>query len=538
MISALLLLLASPGALAAPERKLALLVSNNEGFDGTVALRYVAEDVRKTREVLERQGGLRRLDIYEVDRASPAFLELKIRELGYRIHSLQERGVPVSLFVYYSGHADADQIQLGRRGVAWSQLKAWLEAAGADTNLLVVDACGSGGLFAAKGLERVEGALPELAAGLADDDFAIITSSARDQYARESRELQSSLFTHFYTHGQWGDADADADGLVTLGESFRYASGWVDRWTTANGIGRQDPQLQTRDEGLVVADLAAGTEATVTLAPRTAGEYRVYEAQTGALVLPVEVRAGPATLALGPGRYVVHRQAAWGAARATFSLSAGDSVTLRDDDFELGWEDDIVKGHVSGARLRTPVVDVSVHAVGGVQTWLDRDVREGYFPTGGAAGSELRMTWPVGLYWSADVWGAMGTGLANAAGPDGWEAQTWRTRHTRSAGFGLGAGAMTHGQIFRAGGGLHLEGYTLDRRLSDGAWTARDGDPSTSPLAIVAPGLGAFAGIRDGHAEVELHVRTHYFPYSIEPDGGARHNVGSTTALLSLGWRL
>jgi hypothetical protein len=269
------------------------------------------------------------------------------------------------------------------------------------------------------------------------------------------------------------------------------------------------------------------------------GSYDVFDARTGALVLPVEVGGADVSLALAPGRYLIHRRDAYLAARADVTIGGGESHTLHRDDFELGWDEDVLKGRMIHARNEAALLDISVHAIAGVETWTDPDVGLGHLPTGTVAGTEIRARWPVGLYWSADVWGGGGEGHIYTPDAQGdLSTQSWRTAATRTAGLGVGTGFLTHGPVLRVGAGLHMEAWTLDRRLSDGSWSMSDGDPSTGPLTIPAPGVEGILGIQDGHASVELLLRTHYLPYAIEP--GATHvdNVGSTQALLSLGWRL
>lgn len=534
------LVVGAPALAAEPERHLALLVSNHEGFDGTVPLRYVAEDIHRTERVLERQGGYRSIDVWKVDDASPAFLRTRLLEMASTVHSLHEQGTRVSLYVYYSGHADATQMQLGRQPFAWTDLRAWLTRVGADETIVVVDACNSGGLTGEKGLVHVDAPLPAIGTDLSGDDLAIVTSSSPSQGSREDPALRGSVFTHFFTLGQWGAADADNDGLVTLREAHRWSAGWLDEWTRLQGYAPQDPQLRTNDPDYVIADLASGSAATLSLAPAAPGNYDIYEARTGALVLPVDVSASSLPLPLPPGHYVVQRRAAYGGARADVTLAAAEQRSLHDDDFELAYgNSDVTKGKLAELRRRLSVVDLSVAATAGAGTWLDRDVHEGYFPNAYTGGAQVRMVWPAGLYWSADAWGGGGSGTAQVADTGGdFATQSWRQWSIRTAGVGLGAGFMTHAPVLRVGGGLHFQGYGLDRKLSDGAWSLSDHDAGTAPLVILAPGLATFVGIRDGRGELDLQLRTHLYPYAIEPGSAHLDNLGTTEALLTLGWRL
>ena len=99
------------------------------------------------------------------------------------------------------------------------------------------------------------------------------------------------------------------------------------------------------------------------------------------------------------------------------------------------------------------------------------------------------------------------------------------------------AGFITTAPVLRVGGGLHFQGYGLDRKLSDGAWSLSDDDPGTAPLVILAPGLASFIGIRDGRMELDLQLRTHLYPSAIEPASAHLDPLGTTERLLTLGWR-
>lgn len=537
----LLMLVTSPPALAAEaERHLALLISNHEGFDGTVPLRYVAEDIHRTERVLERQGGYRSIDVWKVDDATPAFLRARLYEMASTVHGLHAQDIRVSLYVYYSGHADPAQMQLGHHAFLWTDLRQALARVGADETIVVVDACNSGGLVGEKGLRHVDAPLPTIALDLTGEDLAIVTSSSPTQGSREDPALRGSVFTHFFTLGQWGAADADNDGLVTLREAHGWSAGWLDEWTRLQGYAPQDPQLRAADPDQVIADLARGSAATLSLATAAPGSYDIYDGRTGALILPVEVMPNSAPLPLPPGHYVVQRRAAYGGARADLNLGAAEQLSLHDDDFAPAYgNSDITKGRLAELRRRLSVVDVSLAATAGAGTWLDQDVHKGYFPNALTGGAQARVVWPAGLYWTVDAWGGGGRGTVQAPTADGgWDEQSWRRWSIRTVGGGLGAGFMTHTPVFRVGGGLHFEAFGLDRRLSDGAWSLGDGDDATAPLVIVAPGLSTFVGIHDGRSELDLVLRSHLYPYAIEPGGAHLDNVGTTQALLTLGWRL
>jgi len=109
------------------------------------------------------------------------------------------------LFVYFSGHADVSSLHLGDSRLSFQRLKELAAGVGADVNVLVVDACRSGGLT------RVKGATPAEPFEIKAEDrldslgLAIITSSAAGEDAQESERLSGGIFTHHFPgRPAWG----------------------------------------------------------------------------------------------------------------------------------------------------------------------------------------------------------------------------------------------------------------------------------------------------------------------------------------------
>jgi len=68
----------------------------------------------------------------------------------------------------------------------------------------------------------------------------VLTSSAADELALESREIRGSFFTHHLVSGLRGTADASGDGRITLSEAYQYAFDHTLTATASTGI-RQHP---------------------------------------------------------------------------------------------------------------------------------------------------------------------------------------------------------------------------------------------------------------------------------------------------------
>src|SRR5258706_339840 len=91
---------------------------------------------------------------------------------------------------------------------------------------------------------------------------ALISSSASDEMALESREIKGSFFTHHLVSGLRGAADTSGDGRVTLAEAYEYVFKRTVTATAATTIGPQHPGYTYRLSGegeLVLTDLNVRT---------------------------------------------------------------------------------------------------------------------------------------------------------------------------------------------------------------------------------------------------------------------------------------
>src|SRR6185436_21139190 len=68
-----------------------------------------------------------------------------------RIRVAQRAGRQAVLFVYYSGHGDADALHLGDSRLELRELEALVRGSPAQVRILVIDACRSGSLTRVKG---------------------------------------------------------------------------------------------------------------------------------------------------------------------------------------------------------------------------------------------------------------------------------------------------------------------------------------------------------------------------------------------------
>jgi hypothetical protein len=112
-----------------------------------------------------------------------------------------------------------------------SDLKGILEQSRAKHKVVFADACHSGSLLAMKGplksvLQRYYKAFENTEGGM-----ALLMSSKGEEYSLEDGGLRSGIFSHFLVKGLKGEADRDADMLVSIQELFDYVHKHVRMYT-------------------------------------------------------------------------------------------------------------------------------------------------------------------------------------------------------------------------------------------------------------------------------------------------------------------
>jgi hypothetical protein len=314
-------------------RRLAVLVGHNVGGGERPPLRYAEADASKLASVLTELGDVAAGDVVMLQGRDLGTVRAALEGVARKVAAL--RAVPdmrVVLLFYFSGHSDGVALELGRERLPYAALREWLESTKADVRLAIVDSCRSGALL------RIKGGRPgptfelRLTDELHSSGHALLTSSAEDELALESREVGGSLFTHHLVSGLRGAADASGDGLVTLAEAYQYAYAHTVSATADVLLGGQHPGYDYRLSGkgeLVLTQLPS---------PGTALELPA-DFERALLLRPgrgqVMAELGPGAvprLAVPPGDYELR---AWRAGRqhgGTVHAPAGQVKRVR-------WED-------------------------------------------------------------------------------------------------------------------------------------------------------------------------------------------------------
>ena len=164
------------------------------------------------------------------------------------------------VYVFYSGHglptADGQGLYLippraakdliDDTAIPFSKINAALQSAKPKSVTMILDACYSG--QARSGETLVASARPvrlKTENRLFPENFTVITASQNDQISSSNPDLQHGIFSYYLMKGMEGDADANRDGKITLGEIQAYL---------VENVGRQAGMMNRKQEPQLVGD--------------------------------------------------------------------------------------------------------------------------------------------------------------------------------------------------------------------------------------------------------------------------------------------
>jgi formylglycine-generating enzyme required for sulfatase activity/uncharacterized caspase-like protein len=160
------------------------------------------------------------------------------------------------LFLYFSGHGlldaqghlylaaqDTERDLLSATAIPAAFVSAEMDRSRSRRQVLVLDCCHSGAFD--RGAKGAIGARVGTAAAFEGTGYGRVVLTATDstQYAWEGDQVigqaDHSVFTHYLVHGlQTGEADINADGLITLDELYDYVYAQVVRETPRQTPGK------------------------------------------------------------------------------------------------------------------------------------------------------------------------------------------------------------------------------------------------------------------------------------------------------------
>jgi hypothetical protein len=161
------------------------------------------------------------------------------------------------VYVYYSGHglpaADgknlyllpprADREVIEDTAIPFSKINSAIQLAKPRSVTIFLDACYSGQGRSGEALLTSARPVSLKSEGkLFPENFTVISASQNDQISSSSPDLKHGIFSYYLMKGMEGDADANRDGKITLGEMQSYLIENVRR--QAGMMSRkQEPQL-------------------------------------------------------------------------------------------------------------------------------------------------------------------------------------------------------------------------------------------------------------------------------------------------------
>jgi len=165
------------------------------------------------------------------------------------------------VYVFYSGHGlptqdgqglyllplRADRDFISRTAIQFQEINADLQAAKPKSVTIFMDACYSGQTRSGETL--IANARPvalKAEKKLFPDSFTVISASQADQIASSSPDLKHGIFSYYLMKGMEGDADANRDGKITLGEMQAYL---------VENVGRQAGMMSRKQEPQLIGDV-------------------------------------------------------------------------------------------------------------------------------------------------------------------------------------------------------------------------------------------------------------------------------------------
>ncbi len=518
---------------AAGITRFAIFVGNDEGAPSSPTLYFAQSDAEKMHHVFTTVGG--------VDPANARLLLGKDRShvltamgaegLRADIAAANARGDDTILIFYYSGHADDTRLQLGSTWLTWAELDRLLELSGADLRMAFLDACQSGAMTRERGGQRAPSFVHDISERMDITGQVVVTSSAGNEASQESDEIGGGYFTHFFASALTGSADTNGDARVTLSEAYEYVHKETSFHTAATRSGTQTPSFGTHLSGsgeLVLADLSSA-RATLVLPDDLAGRFAIFDLNRRQFVAEVSAEGTGERLALSPSSYLVQLRYPTHLLSAEVNLRDRGTVSVSAADFRaVEYEDDQARGAIDRQIRQANLPRLSLHVQAGQLVFPDQRVQSSYFPPIPVAGLAGRWHWHPGRSSRGERWmGAdvlAGSGGGSLSFTDLAVDLPVRLHGTT---FGASAGFATRRRLVQAGGGLRLAGVYLMREFPGQDLASQD-------LMTLSPGFVGWLGLRPGHMEIDLELRTQILPYTLD-DPTLKTNFSE--GLLMIGYR-
>jgi caspase domain-containing protein len=298
------------GAAEASVHRVALIVGNNEGSDTKPFLHYAEQDAKNLSNVLTQIGGFAPSDVTLLLGQDPGTVLQSARGLQTKAARYLKTPQDQVLFLfYYSGHSDADLMELGPSQLNFQDLYAELKKIPSTARIVILDTCQSGSMIQTKGGIPIPPFTIPSDEDLLPKGEVFITSSMPLEDSIESSEFQGSLFTHTLISGLRGAADFDLDGRVSLNEALSFAGQYTP--LKADAVQRrQHPTYDVNLSGageIYLSELMTGSP-LLFLSPPEDGTFLVYDRTSRALVAEIPKKPGaPRYVSLPEGDLAIRK---------------------------------------------------------------------------------------------------------------------------------------------------------------------------------------------------------------------------------------
>lgn len=416
-----LLLLSSLCALPAMAMvRMAVIIGNNHGLDTETPLQFATRDAQQIDEVLRELDGMDKGYGYLLLNSGVSDVKATLTAVRERVRALRAQNERVQLMIYFSGHGSNEGLHLNGKTLPLADIRSYFKDVEADLKLLVADACFSGALIQAKGAILSDPMPVHYANQLDVNGSAILTSSSAGEFSQESKDLQGSLFTHYFISALRGAADFDHDGRVTLWEAYSQTSARMHHKFVSNTDAVQTPAFDMNIKGsdnVVLTRLDPG-EASLVLRGLPQGEYRVLDAVNGVQMAELVLDdARGATLALPRAAYKVYHLAGDQGLEAYADLRKEHRVELVAADMRP-----IDRRLAMSKGL--PALQASEGMAAPAGQGIEASMHSRYYPS--FPGREGRaLAWTGALHWRRGDWdAALAYGLMPSVRTESWTSVT------------------------------------------------------------------------------------------------------------------
>ncbi len=323
---------ALPRVAQAEPLRILITAQYGRGLDHEKPLHFTERDTRRVSDVFTSIGGVKKESVIVVSDATTASLDAAFAKA--RTLAATHRPEEVSIFFYFSGHGDRQNLHLQDGLFARATLAERLGTVPANLRMAVTDACRTE-LVREKGVTLEPAFDVSLQPGDDASGAVWIHASANGESSQESEDLEGSIFTHYFVNALRGAGDSDGDGRVSLHEAYSFAYHQT-LLRSARGSGTlQRPSASFDLKESAPFMLTEPSRSSALRFPEGGGKYYlVYSPRSHTVRAEVWGAAERSiTLSLPAGRYVIQRRGGSDSGAADVVVGNGESRALSGEDF-------------------------------------------------------------------------------------------------------------------------------------------------------------------------------------------------------------